>query len=408
MISFDNYEQMKEFISNEVLVTSEATKFLNISSQRLHQLIQNGKIVPIKTTKSGSLFLKKDLEERKDDILKNIKNKINEPLVLKEFEFVKSEVVQEAANYFTIHYLCKHSDKKTKIAYQKIEQQLDLVNHSIENYMVEISEILEVSEVECQKAYYKVIEGFNSLYSTDLIVKRGEAQYPKLLLKTDEAPLFLFMRGKPSLLDYPAVSIVGARNASEDGKTRAKVLAELFGRHRIVVASGLAKGIDKAAHMGALNLCNPTIAVIGTPITKYYPKENEKIQKKIEQEGLIISKFAPSTPVQRWNFPMRNAIMSGISLATVIIEASETSGSLIQADYALKQKRIVFIPQSALDNSDLKWPQKYINRGAYKFSTVSNLVSILKETNVEALNNLKYPQQISIFEGDSNYVPEDK
>lgn len=408
MVSFENDEQMKAFIANEVLVTSEATKFLNISSQRLHQLVQTGKLTPIKTTKSGSLFLKKDLEERKDDILKNLKNKVSNPITLKKFENVRTDLLQEAVNYFTIHYLCKHSDKKTKIAYKKIENNFDIENETILEHVTDVSRLLELSETECQKAYYKVIEGFNTLYSTDLIVKRGEPLYPKLLLKTNEAPPFLFMRGKTSLLSYPAVSIVGARNASNEGQIRAKVLAELLGRHRIVVASGLAKGIDRAAHLGALALKNPTIAVIGTPITKYYPKENEEIQKQIEQEGLIISKFAPSTPVQRWNFPMRNAIMSGISLATVIVEASETSGSLIQADYALKQKRIVLIPQSALDNHLLKWPQKYIERGAQKFSTILDLISVLKETDIEALNALKHPQQITIFEGDNDYVSEDE
>lgn len=406
MISFENYEQIKEFIANEVLVTSEATKFLNISSQRLHQLIQSGKLVPIKTTKSGSLFLKKDLEERKDDIIKAIKNKSSDPIVLQDFKFVKSEVVQEAVNYFTIHYLCKHSDKKTKEAYLKVEKEIDTVHKAISEFISDVSNILEISEVECREAYYKVIEGFNTLHSTDIIVKKGETLYPDLLIKTDEAPPFLFMRGNPDLLNYPAVSIVGARKASDEGQKRAKVLAELLGTNRIVVASGLAKGIDKAAHLGALNINSPTIAVIGTPISKYYPKENEKIQKQIENKGLIISKFAPTTPVQRWNFPMRNAIMSGISLATVIVEASETSGSLIQADYALKQKRIVFIPQSAIDNPLLKWPKKYINRGACNFSTISDLVSVLKEIKSETFNDLTYPEQISIFEGDNNNVSE--
>ncbi|HGO9421107.1 TPA: DNA-processing protein DprA [Bacillus cereus] len=406
MISFENYEQIKEFIANEVLITSEATKFLNISSQRLHQLIQSGKLVPIKTTKSGSLFLKKDLEERKDEIIKAIKNKSSDSIVLQDFKFVKSEVVQEAVNYFTIHYLCKHSDKKTREAYLKLEKRIDTVHKEISECISDVSNVLEISEVECREAYNKVIEGFNTLHSTDIIVKKGEVLYPDLLIKTDEAPPFLFMRGNPDLLNYPAVSIVGARKASEEGQKRAKVLAELLGTNRIVVASGLAKGIDRAAHLGALNINSPTIAVIGTPISKYYPKENEKIQKQIENEGLIISKFAPTTPVQRWNFPMRNAIMSGISLATVIVEASETSGSLIQADYALKQKRIVFIPQSAIDNPLLKWPQKYINRGACKFSTISDLVSVLKEIKSETFNDLTYPEQISIFEGDNNNVSE--
>ena len=157
-----------------------------------------------------------------------------------------------------------------------------------------------------------------------------------------------------------------------------------MGRYNIVVASGLARGIDTQAHTAAVEHNNcMTISVIGTSLAKAYPAENSKLQELISEKGLVISQFAPSEKVQRWFFPMRNAVMSGISLATVVIEAGETSGALKQADYALKQKRYVFIPQSALDNDAIKWPRKYIQRpGAYSFRKINELLEKLQNVDI--------------------------
>ena len=239
----------------------------------------------------------------------------------------------------------------------------------------DVAKRLGLSQQALENTFDVVRRAFLRLGSDDVIIKKGTAAYPRLLGMTQEAPPYLFLRGNVSLLNEPIVSVVGSRKASKDGLLKAKRLAQLLGREGIVVASGLARGIDTAAHTSSLDNGFLTIAVIGTSITEVYPKENEGLQRMISEEGLVVSQFPPSTPTQRWHFPVRNAVMSGISLATVIVEASETSGALRQADYALKQQRLVFIPQSALANPNITWPRKYIEqRGAKKFATIGELL----------------------------------
>jgi DNA processing protein len=208
-------------------------------------------------------------------------------------------------------------------------------------------------------------------------------EYPELLAMTKEAPPYLFLRGNISLLKENIVSVVGSRTASSEGIRKAYRLSKCLGRAGIVVASGLARGIDTAAHKASIENNYLTICVIETPITKVYPRENAELQKKISEVGLVVSQFPPSSPVQRWHFPMRNAVMSGISLATAIVEAGETSGALKQADYALKQNRLVFIPQSAFENNNISWPKKYIQRkGVFKFSKIEELLKMLEQAEI--------------------------
>ncbi|MCY8855544.1 MULTISPECIES: DNA-protecting protein DprA [Bacillus subtilis group] len=408
MIKFENINELKEFISKEILLTKEAAEYLDVSTQRLHQLTQSGKISPIKSSRAGSLFLKEELYERKFEIEKTYgSNK-----TINNIEEVNSkEVVNDAICYFTLLALFKNKVKKCDPIYNHLETEIDLTQdiHSISDKLSEVTGFLK-NDIEFEAD--KVKRGFDTLQKDDIIVKIGTDMYPSLLAKTDQAPMFLFMRGNPNLLKFNAISVVGTRNPTESGALRARKLAEKLGLNRIVVASGLAKGIDANAHLGALGMGNPTIAVIGTPLNKYYPKENIKIQKQIEETGLVISQFAPSMSVQRWNFPMRNAVMSGLSLATVIIEAGETSGSLIQADYALKQGRLVFIPQSAIDDDRLKWPNKYIaKRGAFKFSTINDLLSQLASNNNAIFQNYKTePEEspVNISEVTVKYVSKDE
>ncbi|AWV42250.1 DNA-processing protein DprA [Bacillus sp. FSL W8-0445] len=404
MLHFDNRGEFEKFVSEEILLTHEATKYLGISSQRLHQLVQSGKLTPLKSTRSSSLFLKSDLYDRKFELEKSYGTS---RLSDKEGGVNSVETINDAVNYFTLLALFKNKIKKCDPIYDHLATQVNLTLPTVD-IAKDISTITGFDEKEILFESEKVMKGFKTLKEDDYIVKIGSELYPDLLNKTDHAPVFLFMRGNPNLLNFKAISIVGTRNPSQNGVLRAKVLAEKLGLHRIVVASGLARGIDTAAHNGALSRRNPTISVIGTPITKVYPKENEDLQRSIEESGLVISQFAPSMSVQRWNFPMRNAIMSGISLATVIIEAGETSGSLIQADYALKQGRMVFIPQSAVDNENLMWPKKYVQRkGAFKFSTIDELLEILATHNHDLFTTLDQNTKTSpanISEGSVGYV----
>jgi len=194
------------------------------------------------------------------------------------------------------------------------------------------------------------------------------------------APPRLFVEGDVSLLEAGArVAIVGSRKASPEGLGRARKLAKLLVEHGVVVVSGLAEGIDTAAHTAALDAAGRTIAVIGTPLDKAYPKENRGLQDRIKSEHLVVSQFPIGYPTQPKNFPLRNRTMALISDATVIIEASDSSGSLHQGWEALRLGRGLFITKSVADDTKLKWPAEMMHYGARVLSdqTVEELFDFL-------------------------------
>jgi len=214
------------------------------------------------------------------------------------------------------------------------------------------------------------------------ILELGKPGYPKLLAQSGDGPQFLFVHDRARILDLPALAIVGTRHPSDDGRRRARKLAHLLVKRGIVVTSGLAVGIDEAAHLGALELGGLTVAVLGTPLTHCYPAEHAALQKRIGALGALVSQYRPGATIGRWSFPMRNAVMSGLSIGTVVIEASETSGALIQARKSLAQGRPLFIPQSALENPHLRWPRKYVALGANVFSNIDDLMQVLEQKNL--------------------------
>ncbi|MGM9948307.1 DNA-processing protein DprA [Floccifex sp.] len=195
---------------------------------------------------------------------------------------------------------------------------------------------MKITDKEFYSKYTFVKNSFQKLTDEVILIKKGESNYPKLLAKTDEAPPYLFAKGDLNLLDQKSVCVVGRRNATSASMKNTERLVKSLIKRNIVVNAGLAKGIDTATHITALENGGKTIAVIGTPINQYYPKENRLLQQRIEKEGLVISQFPPCNAIQRWNFPTRNGVMSGLALATVIMEAGKTSGALKQADYSLK------------------------------------------------------------------------
>lgn len=179
------------------------------------------------------------------------------------------------------------------------------------------------------------------------------------------APESLFVSGNTDYLRSGArVAIVGSRKASPEGLARASKLAALLVKHDFVVVSGLAAGIDTAAHTRTISEGGRTIAVIGTPLDKIYPRENAALQETIMLEHLCVSQFPSGYPTKPGCFPMRNRTMALISDATVIVEAGETSGSLSQAAEALRLGRGLFIAKNLVENPNLKWPEDLLNYGA--------------------------------------------
>lgn len=183
------------------------------------------------------------------------------------------------------------------------------------------------------------------------------------------APEMLFMEGDESLLIRGLkVSVVGSRKASVDGVKRAIIFTRALVERGITVVSGLAQGIDTVAHMTAIETGGKTIAVLGTPLSRVFPAENKPLLDEIKRNHLAVSQFPEGHPYHPSNFPMRNRTMALISDATVIIEASEQSGTRHQGWEALRLGRLVFIMQNVAEDKSLTWPSQMIQYGAQVLS----------------------------------------
>ena len=191
-----------------------------------------------------------------------------------------------------------------------------------------------------------------------------DAAYPALLREIVDPPFALFYRGDLSLLEKPIVAVVGSRRASAYGTNAASHLAKQLASAGIVVASGLARGIDAAAHQAALDSASPTIAVLGTGIDIIYPRTHARLTRAIEAKGLLLTEFPPGTPPLAANFPVRNRLISGIALGTVIVEATARSGSLITARMAAEQGREVFCVPGSIFSAASEGPHRLIQYGA--------------------------------------------
>jgi DNA processing protein len=215
------------------------------------------------------------------------------------------------------------------------------------------------------------------------VVLNGSSNYPAGLRDAKDPIELFYYQGALDLLRTPRrVAVVGTRNVSHEGAARTRRLVRELVKHEFTVVSGLAQGVDTMAHKTAIESGGKTIAVIGTPISEFYPRENVDLQRLIASEFLVVSqvpvlRYKSQTP--QWNrlfFPERNKTMSALTNATIIVEAGETSGTLIQAKAALEQKRKLFILESNFYNPAISWPEKYERLGAKR---VRDFDDILRE-----------------------------
>jgi len=200
-------------------------------------------------------------------------------------------------------------------------------------------------------------------------------QFTLLSGRKDDPDVRVYYAGSLPLLDSPAVSIVGTREVSEEGRGRARRLARELAREGVLVVSGLARGVDTAAHLGAIDEGGRTAAVIGTPLDKAYPAENATLQEKIYHDHLLLTPFPAGERVYPSNFPKRNRVMAAITDATVIVEASDTSGTLHQAAECGQLGRWLFIMKSVAEDRRLSWPAKFI--GKERVAVLSATMEIL-------------------------------
>jgi DNA processing protein len=204
--------------------------------------------------------------------------------------------------------------------------------------------------------------------------------YPQRLKEIEQPPPVLYIRGDYLPDDLYAVAIVGTRRVTPYGRQITEELSAYLATHGITVISGLARGVDAIAHQTALRAGGRTIGVLGSGVDKIYPPEHRGLAEKMMTQGAIVSDYAPGTPPDAANFPPRNRIVSGLSLAVVVIEAGETSGALITAEFAAEQGREVFAVPGSILAPQSKGTNKLIQNGALPLLSVNDLMQALDLT----------------------------
>jgi DNA processing protein len=252
----------------------------------------------------------------------------------------------------------------------------------------------QLSEVVDQKLANAIHQGLDkeSIASTltwlqdeqNHLITLADATYPQQLLEITSPPAILYAKGSPQLLNTPCIALVGSRNATPQGEKNAEVFSENLCSKGITVVSGMALGIDGAAHRGALKANGATIAVVGTGLDIVYPAKHKTLAHQIASQGLILSEFPLGTPSMAQNFPRRNRIISGLSLGCLVIEANIDSGSLITARLATEQGREVFAIPGSIHSPLSKGCHQLIKQGA---KLVESIDDVLSEIHLDSSKN---------------------
>ena len=210
------------------------------------------------------------------------------------------------------------------------------------------------------------------------LLTTGHPDYPALLREIPDAPPLLFLRGSAALLSLPQVAIVGSRHPSLTGKADAQAFASELAGTGLAITSGMARGIDAAAHVGALTVRGSTVAVLGTGADRPYPRENSRLYERIlAEDGLVVSEFLPGTPPLAPHFPRRNRLISGLALGTLVVEAAPQSGSLITARLAAEQGRLVWVLPGSRHNAQALGCLNLIREGATAIASTAHILADL-------------------------------
>ena len=205
----------------------------------------------------------------------------------------------------------------------------------------------------------------------------ADEEYPRLLLNIPDPPLLLYVKGRPDLLNHASLAVVGSRNPTPMGIDNAEAFAKALSDAGLCIISGMAHGIDAAAHRGALRGQGSSIAIVGTGLDKVYPSENRELAHMLAQSGALVSEFPLGTPPLAANFPRRNRLISGISSGCLVVEASLQNGSLITARLALEQGRDVFAIPGSIHSPQSKGCHALIKQGAKLVETAKDILEEL-------------------------------
>lgn len=209
------------------------------------------------------------------------------------------------------------------------------------------------------------------------LIPIGSSRYPDLLTRIADPPPLLFLKGDPTLLSNPQIAIVGSRNPSHAGRQTAREFGRYLAATGVGITSGLATGIDAAGHQGALDADGITIAVAATGLDRVYPARHRRLAHCIAEQGALVSEFPPGTPARRHHFPLRNRIISGLSLGTLVVEAAKRSGSLITARQAAEQGREVFAIPGSIHNPLARGCHALIRQGAKLVESAQDVIEEL-------------------------------
>lgn len=246
----------------------------------------------------------------------------------------------------------------------------------------------QLREVVTEKIAYEIVKGFDEAtveaaaswltHPDNHLVTLADNEYPQALLEIADPPPYLYAKGNLALLNQPGIAIVGSRNASMQGEKNAEAFAHDLSLQGLCIISGMALGIDGAAHRGALKAKGATIAVVGTGLDIVYPAKHRDLAHHIAEHGLIVSEFDLGTPSKPQNFPKRNRIISGLSLGCLVIEANLQSGSQITARLAAEQGREVFAIPGSIHSPMSKGCHQLIKQGAKLVDCIQDITDELK------------------------------
>ena len=217
------------------------------------------------------------------------------------------------------------------------------------------------------------------------LLREGDAGWPELLQRIPDPPAILYGRGDPEHLTSPQLAMVGSRNPSATGRETATDFARYLTDLGLTITSGLAAGVDAAAHEGALAAAGPTVGVLGSGPDVVYPRRNQALAEQIAAEGVIVSELPPGTEPRREHFPRRNRIISGLSLGTLVVEAALRSGSLITARLAAEQGREIFAVPGSIHNPLARGCHRLIRDGAKLVESADHILEELAAQLPEAL-----------------------
>lgn len=235
------------------------------------------------------------------------------------------------------------------------------------------------------------------------ILSLEDADYPALLKQIPDAPIILYVKGEIKEVDVLSIAVVGSRQASFYGLSTAEKFSGELAAYGFTIVSGLARGVDMRAHQGALKAKGRTIAVMGSGFKHIYPDENKELAEEIARNGAVVSEFPLNESPLRQNFPRRNRIISGISQAVFVIEASRNSGALITADFALEQGRDVFALPGKVDSRNSFGTNELIKQGAKLISCVDDIIEELNIANQDTAGSTFVPEEskLNIAEDES-------